>query len=111
MRPTQYGYTGHEHVKDLDIINMGGRIYAAGLRRFLQADPVVGHPMYSQSYNPYQYVYGNPMVNVDPSGYTTQIGGRPGSITNINGDAGQGMDSDHTQSVSGYRGVDNTLGV
>ncbi|WP_232800291.1 RHS repeat-associated core domain-containing protein [Motilimonas sp. E26] len=111
LRPTQYGYTGHEHVKDLDIINMGGRIYAAGLRRFLQADPVVGHPMYSQSYNPYQYVYGNPMVNVDPSGYNTQIGGRPGSITNINGDAGQGMDSDHTQSVSGYRGVDNTLGV
>lgn len=69
LRPTQYGYTGHEHVKDLDIINMGGRIYAAGLRRFLQADPVVGHPMYSQSYNPYQYVYGNPLVNVDPSGY------------------------------------------
>ncbi|WP_434339155.1 FG-GAP-like repeat-containing protein [Motilimonas cestriensis] len=69
LRPTQYGYTGHEHIKDLDIINMGGRIYAAGLRRFLQADPVVGHPMYSQSYNPYQYVYGNPMVNVDPSGY------------------------------------------
>ena len=69
LQPSRYGYTGHEHVAGLDIINMGGRIYSHSLRRFLQADPLVAHPMYSQSYNPYQYVYNNPLVNTDPSGY------------------------------------------
>ncbi len=73
LQPTRYGYTGHEHVAGLDIINMGGRIYSHSLRRFLQADPLVAHPMFSQSFNPYQYVYNNPLVNVDPSGYAVPL--------------------------------------
>ena len=72
LQPSRYGYTGHEHMEGLDIINMGGRIYSHSLRRFLQADPLVAHPLFSQSYNPYQYVYNNPLVNVDPSGYATE---------------------------------------
>ncbi|MCE0556149.1 RHS repeat-associated core domain-containing protein [Motilimonas sp. E26] len=119
LRPTQYGYTGHEHVKDLDIINMGGRIYAAGLRRFLQADPVVDHPMYSQSYNPYQYVYGNPLVNVDPSGYSVVVGQSlfQGMFAYQNGDpSGQAKRNAHMTgelqaAINAYQKSDTHLAV
>ncbi|WP_351019105.1 FG-GAP-like repeat-containing protein [Shewanella sp. AC91-MNA-CIBAN-0169] len=67
--PTDRGYTGHKHIKDLDIIHMGGRIYDSTLGRFLQADPFVQAPTDSQSYNRYAYVRNNPMSMTDPSGY------------------------------------------
>jgi RHS repeat-associated protein len=67
--PTDRGYTGHKHIKDLDIIHMGGRIYDPTLGRFLQADPFVQAPTDSQSYNRYAYVRNNPMSMTDPSGY------------------------------------------
>ncbi len=63
------GYTGHEHVADLGIIHMNGRIYDATLARFMQADPFVQAPEYSQSYNRFAYVFNNPMSYTDPSGY------------------------------------------
>ncbi|WP_229706748.1 RHS repeat-associated core domain-containing protein, partial [Shewanella inventionis] len=67
--PTDRGYTGHKHIKDLDIIHMGGRIYDPTLGRFLQADPFIQAPLNSQSYNRYAYVLNNPMSMTDPSGY------------------------------------------
>lgn len=67
--PTDRGYTGHKHIKDLDIIHMGGRIYDPTLGRFLQADPNIQAPLDSQSYNRYAYVRNNPMSMTDPSGY------------------------------------------
>jgi RHS repeat-associated protein len=68
--PTDRGYTGHKHIKDLDIIHMGGRIYDPTLGRFLQADPFVQAPTDSQSYNRYAYVQNNPMSMTDPTGYS-----------------------------------------
>jgi RHS repeat-associated protein len=67
--PTDRGYTGHKHIKDLDVIHMGGRIYDPTLGRFLQADPHIQAPMNSQNYNRYSYVLNNPMSMTDPSGY------------------------------------------
>jgi RHS repeat-associated protein len=67
--PTDRGYTGHKHIKDLDIIHMGGRIYDSTLGRFLQADPHIQAPTDSQSYNRYAYVRNNPMSMTDPTGY------------------------------------------
>jgi RHS repeat-associated protein len=67
--PTDRGYTGYKHIKDLDIIHMGGRIYDPTLGRFLQADPHIQAPSNSQSYNRYAYVLNNPMSITDPSGY------------------------------------------
>jgi RHS repeat-associated protein len=69
IEPTDRGYTGHKHIKDLDIIHMGGRIYDPILGRFLQADPNIQAPLNSQSYNRYAYVLNNPMSMTDPSGY------------------------------------------
>jgi RHS repeat-associated protein len=67
--PTDRGYTGHKHIKELDIIHMGGRIYDPTLGRFFQADPNIQAPLNSQSYNRYAYVLNNPMSMTDPSGY------------------------------------------
>ena len=51
------------------IIHMNGRIYDPKLGRFLQADPVIQFPHYSQGQNRYSYVLNNPLTHTDPSGY------------------------------------------
>ncbi len=66
---TDRGYTGHKHLKALDIIHMNGRIYDPTLGRFLQADPFIQAPKNPQSHNRYAYVVNNPMSYTDPSGY------------------------------------------
>ena len=66
---TTRGFTGHEMVDAQGIIHMNGRIYDPKLGRFLQADPVIQFPHYSQSYNRYSYVLNNPLAYTDPSGY------------------------------------------
>ena len=68
-RTTPRGYTGHEMLDAVGIIHMNGRIYDPKLGRFLQADPVVQFPHYSQGQNTYSYVLNNPLVYTDPTGY------------------------------------------
>ena len=68
-RYTTRGYTGHEMLDAMGIIHMNGRIYDPKLGRFLQADPVIQFPNYSQSWNRYSYVLNNPLAYTDPSGY------------------------------------------
>nr|NQU89385.1 hypothetical protein [Bacteroidota bacterium] len=62
------GYTGHEHLKWFGLINMNGRMYDAGLCRFLSPDPYVQMPDYSQNFNRYSYCLNNPLIYSDPSG-------------------------------------------
>ena len=66
---TNKGYTGHEHVQEVDLIHMNGRVYDATLARFVSADPHIQAGSLSQSYNRYSYVLNNPMKYTDPSGY------------------------------------------
>ncbi|TQV87924.1 FG-GAP-like repeat-containing protein [Aliikangiella coralliicola] len=68
-QPTNRGYTGHEHIRDLNIIHMNGRIYDANIGRFMQADPHVQSPGNFQNYNRYSYVLNNPLSMTDPSGF------------------------------------------
>ena len=68
-RYTTRGYTGHEMLDAVGIIHMNGRIYDPKLGRFLQADPVIQFPNYSQSRNRYSYVLNNPLAYTDPTGY------------------------------------------
>ncbi|NKB39015.1 MAG: tandem-95 repeat protein [Gammaproteobacteria bacterium] len=63
------GYTGHEHLDDVDIIHMNGRIYDPNLGRMLSPDPIVQTPLNSQNWNRYSYVVNNPLKFTDPSGY------------------------------------------
>ncbi|TCN53076.1 hypothetical protein D0809_20975 [Flavobacterium circumlabens] len=77
------GYTGHEHLQSVGLINMNARLYDPKLHRFLQADNYIQDVTNSQNYNQYGYVYNNPLTNTDLSGDTCDCpggGGGGGSI-------------------------------
>ena len=62
------GYTSHEHLKEVELIHMNGRLYDPLLRRFLNADENIQDPYNTQIYNKYGYVTNNPLMFNDPSG-------------------------------------------
>lgn len=66
---TDRGYTGHEHLDDVGVIHMNGRIFDPRLGMFMQGDPFIQDPTNLQNYNRYAYCYNNPMTCTDPSGY------------------------------------------
>jgi RHS repeat-associated protein len=66
---TDRGFTMHEHLDELGIIHMNGRIYDPYTGRFMSADPFIQAPGNLQSYNRYAYVMNNPLNMTDPSGY------------------------------------------
>ncbi len=70
---TRDGFTSHEHLDNLGLIHMGGRVYDPQLGRFLSADPFVTAPFNGQSLNRYSYVWNNPLSLVDPSGFDPEI--------------------------------------
>lgn len=69
------GYTGHEHLFSVGLINMNARLYDPKLHRFLSPDNYIQNPYSTQSYNRYGYVFNNPLRYVDYSGNTTESGG------------------------------------
>ena len=64
------GFTGHEHLDDVELIHMNGRAFDYNLGRFLSVDPFIVFPKNSQSINAYSYLMNNPLSGTDPSGYT-----------------------------------------
>jgi RHS repeat-associated protein len=66
---TDRGFTAHEHLDEMNLVHMNGRIFDPALGRFLTADPFVQEPENLQSYNRYSYVLNNPLIHTDPSGY------------------------------------------
>ena len=75
---------------------VNGRLYDPAVGRFLNADPYVQDPTYTQSYNRYSYCLNNPLKYADPSGYKEQFR-----------DAGEGSVPDN---VSGWEGTESLLG-
>jgi RHS repeat-associated protein len=67
------GYTGHEHLDEIGLVHMNGRIYDPLLGRFLSPDPVIQAEELLQNYNRYSYVLNNPLRYTDPSGEFWQI--------------------------------------
>lgn len=63
------GYTGHEHLDDVGLIHMNGRIFDPTLGRFMQTDPFVQDPGNLQNFDRYAYCYNSPTTCTDPSGY------------------------------------------
>lgn len=47
------------------------RFYSPVLNRFIQPDSIIPHPLNSQAFNRYSYVYNNPITYIDPTGHGT----------------------------------------
>ncbi|WP_150452450.1 FG-GAP-like repeat-containing protein, partial [Arenibacter lacus] len=62
------GYTGHEHLQEVNLIHMNGRLYDSMLHRFLMPDNFVQDPYSTLSYNRYSYVLNNPLMYTDANG-------------------------------------------
>jgi RHS repeat-associated protein len=69
-RTTDRGFTEHEHLDEMGVVHMNGRIYDPLVARFMSADPFIQAPSMLQSYNRYAYVMNNPLNLTDPSGYS-----------------------------------------
>jgi RHS repeat-associated protein len=67
---TDRGFTEHEHLDEMGVIHMNGRIYDPLIGRFMSADPFIQAPGHLQSYNRYSYVLNNPLNLTDPSGFS-----------------------------------------
>jgi len=94
---TARGFTQHEHMNQLELIHMQGRIYDYQLGRFLSVDPIIDNPLNSQALNPYSYVMNNPLSATDPTGYRclTETGSR---ICGVDTGAAGGLVGGHTSS-------------
>lgn len=66
---TDRGFTGHEHLDDMGIVHMNGRLYDPTIARIMQADPFVQEPRNLQNYDRYAYCFNSPLVCTDPTGY------------------------------------------
>lgn len=65
---TNRGYTGHEHLDDIGLIHMNGRIFDPRIGLFLQPDQRIQQPNNLQNYNRYAYCFNNPLTCADPTG-------------------------------------------
>lgn len=93
---TKRGYTMHEHMDEMGVINMNGRVDDPMIGRFLTADPYIQSPDHLQSYNRYAYVWNNPLAMTDPSGYWSlgkfvkKLAGVSAKAKSVNGSAKSG---------------------
>ncbi|AJR06773.1 hypothetical protein C9J03_04055 [Photobacterium gaetbulicola] len=65
---TNRGFTGHEHIPEVDLIHMNARVYSPEYGIFLSPDSVLQNPNNSHNYNRYSYVWNNPLKYHDPTG-------------------------------------------
>jgi RHS repeat-associated protein len=66
---TERGYTGHEHLDNVRLIHMNGRLQDPLLGVMLSPDPVLGSLADPRTLNRYAYAAGNPLSAVDPDGF------------------------------------------
>jgi len=71
---TARGFTRHEELDDIGLVNMNGRLFDATTGLFVQSDDHVPDPMNLQSYGRYSYVMNNPLNATDPSGFDPSAG-------------------------------------
>ena len=69
------GYTGHETLDQLGLVNMNARFYDPILGRHTSADPTVPDPANAQAFNRYSYVLNNALVFTDPTGLSPSTNG------------------------------------
>ena len=67
------GYCMHEHLPQLGLINMGGRIFNERTNQFLSPDPYRQAPESWLNCNRFGYCMGNPVMYTDPDGEWVHI--------------------------------------
>jgi len=65
---TDRGFTGHEHLLSVGLINMNGRLYDPKLHRFLSPDNFVQDFYNTQNLNRFAYAMNNPLMYTDENG-------------------------------------------
>src|SRR5581483_6844700 len=58
---SRLGFGGHEREPNLGLVDMNARFYSPHLGRFISPDSVIPHPFDRREYNPYAYVWNNPV--------------------------------------------------
>jgi RHS repeat-associated protein len=66
---TSRGFTGHEMMDSVCLINTNARVYDPSIGRFMSADSIVPDPLNSQSFNRYSYVNDMALSATDPTGH------------------------------------------
>ena len=99
---TSRGFTDHEHLDDVELIHMNGRVYDYNLGRFMSVDPVIQSPTNSQSINPYSYIMNNPLAGTDPTGYTGCAASRIESTCESLGSSFGGYDTNYGAEAQAY---------
>ncbi|MFD1255903.1 FG-GAP-like repeat-containing protein [Mucilaginibacter terrae] len=81
---TDRGFTGHEHLLGVGLINMNGRLYDPKLHRFLSPDNFIQNALSTQNYNRFGYALNNPLMYTDQNGEFLHliIGALVGGIVN-----------------------------
>lgn len=62
------GFTGHEHIKGMGLINLNGRLYDPVTSSMLSPDNRIQSPEFTQNFNRYSYCLNNPLSYTDPDG-------------------------------------------
>lgn len=68
-----HGFTGQRYLGEFGLYQFNGRIYDTDQGRFTGPDPIVPQGLNWKSYNPFSYVFNDPMGWTDPSGYAPQV--------------------------------------
>lgn|GEM_PF-6829433 len=63
------GFTSHEAIEEIGLINMNARLYDPVIGRFMSADTMVPDASNPLDFNRYAYLRGNPVNARDPSGH------------------------------------------
>lgn len=66
---TERGYTGHEHLDNVSLVHMNGRVQDPTIGLMSSPDPIRGMLTNPQTLNRYAYVANNPLSFTDPTGF------------------------------------------
>lgn len=85
------GYVMHEHLDEVGLINMNGRVYDQVLGRFIQPDAFIQDPQVIANFNRYAYSLNNPLKYSDPTGNWIGLVAWPmGFLSNLLGNLVEG---------------------
>ncbi len=78
------GFTGHENMREFNLINMNARLYDPVNGRMLSPDNILASENSTQDYNRYSYCGNNPVSRIDPDGnfWHIVVGALIGGIAN-----------------------------